>query len=469
MSQLYAIVDIETTGGRPSRDKITEIAVVLHDGLRILERFETLLNPETPIPYGITELTGITNEMVAEAPKFYEVARKIVEMTEGAVFVAHNVRFDYSFVREEFRRLGFTYTRKQLCTVRLARKAFPGLSSYSLDNLIHHLKLPIQNRHRALGDALATARLFEMIMEHKGQADNARKLINFGIREALLPPNLSLETIHALPEACGVYYFHDAKGGLAYVGKSKNIRHRVATHFAGKTDKASRLHRHVHDISYQLTGSELAALLLESHEIKRLRPYLNRAQRHRSFPYAIHSFIDIQGYHCFEVERTAVAQKKGFHIVAEFPKGSQARSRLLALCKQFELCPRLCGMEKGQGPCFDYHLKQCHGACIQQESPESYNQRAAQVLDRLSQLLEDNYFILDRGRSPDELTLIQVEGGAYRGFGHVLKDELPPNPSDWSDAIKPFPDNPEVRRIIRNYLLKHPEVKVVKVKPESAW
>ena len=214
MSQLYAIVDIETTGGRPSRDKITEIAVVLHDGMRILERFDTLLDPEMPIPYGITELTGITNEMVAEAPKFYEVARKIVEMTEGAVFVAHNVRFDYSFVREEFRRLGFTYTRKQLCTVRLARKAFPELSSYSLDNLIHHLKLPIQNRHRALGDALATARLFEMIMERKGQPENTRQFINYGIREALLPPNITLETIHTLPEECGVYYFHDAKGGL---------------------------------------------------------------------------------------------------------------------------------------------------------------------------------------------------------------------------------------------------------------
>ena len=236
MSKRYAIIDVETTGGRAVRDKITEIAIVLHDGEQVLDSFESLVNPECPIPYGITELTGISNEMVADAPRFYEIAKRVVEMTEGAVFVAHNVRFDYSFVQEEFKRLGFTYTRKQLCTVRLARKAFPGLRSYSLGNLIRTLNLNAGARHRAMGDTLATVDLFERIMRLENGKSEAGDLINLGIKEALLPGALSLEKIHSLPQECGVYYFHDQYGQVVYVGKSINIQKRVASHFAKKTE-----------------------------------------------------------------------------------------------------------------------------------------------------------------------------------------------------------------------------------------
>ncbi len=161
---MYAVVDIETSGGRAQVDKITEIAIYIHDGEKIVDEFSTLINPEVYIPPFITRLTGINNEMVASAPKFYEVAKKIVLMTEGHLFVAHNAPFDYRFIQEEFKRLGYNYQRQTLCTVRMSRKIIPGMGSYSLGNLCQNLGITINNRHRAAGDALATTKLLELLL-----------------------------------------------------------------------------------------------------------------------------------------------------------------------------------------------------------------------------------------------------------------------------------------------------------------
>ncbi|MEL7222305.1 MAG: exonuclease domain-containing protein, partial [Bacteroidota bacterium] len=235
--QKFAIIDVETTGGRASRDKITEIGIVLHDGQQIIKTFESLLNPQTYIPQGIVQLTGITQEMVQDAPLFHEIAREIVEMTEGAIFVAHNVRFDYGFLRGEFSRLGYTYTRKQLCTVRMSRKAFPGLPSYSLENLIRHFGIKTDARHRALADAIATTDILERILSQEDNQKEVKLMVNLGIKESKLPKGITLEQIHNLPESCGVYYFHNAAGNVVYVGKSINIKKRIADHFADQTDK----------------------------------------------------------------------------------------------------------------------------------------------------------------------------------------------------------------------------------------
>ena len=255
-------------------EKIIEIAIVLFDGKQILDTYETLIHPERAVPYNITRLTGINNEMLIDAPKFYEVAKKIVEMTEGAIFVAHNVRFDYQFLREEFGRLGFTFSRKQLCTVRLSRKAFPGLKGYGLSKLIEHFNIPIKNRHRAMGDTMATVDLLKRILDQEENEIVAMDMINLGVKESRLPKNISLETLHALPESCGVYYFLDEDHDIAYIGKSTNIRKRVMQHFAKATQKAIKLHRHVREITFENTGSELIALLYESQLIKEHKPYI---------------------------------------------------------------------------------------------------------------------------------------------------------------------------------------------------
>ena len=268
---MFTIIDVETTGGSSAYERITEIAIVRHDGERIVDTFSTLINPEKSIPWNITRLTGISNEMVADAPKFYEVAKKIVELTEDAVFVAHNVSFDYGFIREEFARLGYPFTRKQLCTVRMSRKAFPGLRSYSLSNLKQHFGIYAEQSHRALDDTLATVQIFERILAEQNDIEIS-SFVHQGIRESKLPEGITLERLHEAPEACGVYYLYDVDKNVIYVGKSLNIRKRLLEHFADQTPKGEKMRIGVADFSCEITGSELVALLLESAEIKRLQP-----------------------------------------------------------------------------------------------------------------------------------------------------------------------------------------------------
>lgn len=459
----YAIVDIETTGGQARRDKITEIAIVLHDGQQIIDTYQTLVNPERYIPYGITELTGITQEMVQDAPRFFEVARDIVKWTENAVFVAHNVRFDYNFLQEEFARLGFTYTRKQLCTVRLSRQAFPGLPSYSLGNLIRHFGIDVNNRHRALDDALATAELFSMVMTHESSRNKIDEVVNLGIKESKLPGSLNLERIHALPDGCGVYYFHDVKGEVVYVGKSINIRKRIAEHFADQSAKAAKLQQLVNDISYELTGSELAALLLESYEIKRLSPTVNRAQRRKLFPYIIHTYYNQAGYVCFSLVQANTQQRRGLKVLSEYPKLGPAKGRLHAAVKMFELCACYSGLQAGKGPCFPYHLKECKGACIREESAELYNERALEAMEMLSTTFAEDMFILDKGRHDDEWAVFLIENGTFQGQGYIDRSDWQGDGQSLRDAIKSMPYNPETNRILLRYIDEHPEVKIIKL------
>jgi len=459
----YTIIDIETTGGRASRDKITEIAIIRHDGEKIIQTFETLINPECYIPYGITQLTGISQEMVADAPKFYEVAKEIVELTEGAVFVAHNVRFDYTFIREEFQRLGYTFSRRQLCTVRLTRQAFPGLRSYSLENLIRHFQIQVDARHRAMADAKATTELFEMILDKKENHETADKIINLGIKASKLPNDITLEQIHALPEACGVYYFHDNDGNVVYVGKSINIKKRIAEHFADMTEKGTKLQKRVWDISYELTGSELVALLLESHEIKRLAPAINRAQRMRNFPFVIYYYYNEAGYLCFDATKVLSKDRKRYKIIAEYPKLSRAKGHISRMLTEHELCARYCHLQPSQSACFNYHIKKCHGACIELEEVESYNARAEEVKERLSTVFEEDFLLVERGRTSEEISIVLVENGSYAGYGYAAEEDAQQGLTALRDVIKPFPGNPETTKIIQRFLSQHPSTKVLPI------
>lgn len=469
MSNRYAIVDIETTGGKATRDKITEIAIVLFDGTEIIDRWETLINPECYIPYGITQLTGITQEMVEDAPKFYEVAKTIVEKTENAIFVAHNVRFDYSFIREEFRRLGYTFTRKQLCTVRLTKKSFPGLRSYGLDNLIRHFNIQVTQRHRAMGDVLATIEVLKNVLAKELGETQVKELVNLGIKESLLPHNISLERLHELPEECGVYYFHDEAGQLAYVGKSKNIKKRVAEHFSKITEKAKKLQRVVYDISFEITGSELVALLYESHEIKAHRPYINRAQRNRYFPFVLHTYFDDEGYRCFGIAKPTAAERKKLNIIAEYPKLSNAKSHLNRAVRNFELCGKLCNIENSPNGkvCFQYHLKQCQGACGGLESPEAYNERTDLALQYLKNIFERDFVVIDEGRHKSEKAVVLVEKGEYVGFGYVDVENGITDPYQLKEVVSnSFESNPEVKRIIRRFVYEKKSVQVKYLKKQ---
>lgn len=458
--QRFAIVDVETTGGRASRDKITEIGIVLYDGQEIIDTYESLLNPQTYIPAGIVQLTGISQEMVKDAPLFHEVARDIVEFTAGSIFVAHNVRFDYGFLREEFKRLGYTYSRKQLCTVRMSRKAFPGLPSYSLENLIKHFNIPTDARHRALADAMATTTLLERILDREQNKDEIRVMVNMGIKESRLPKGISLGQIHDLPESCGVYYFYNKNGDVVYVGKSINIKKRIAEHFADQTDKGRRLQEHVADVSYEETGSELVALLLESHEIKRLRPPINRAQRRTKFPFAIHTYTNKDGFVCFDVIRNNAKNREQYQVISEYPSMSSAKGRLNFLVKDMELCSRFCHIFPGKGACFHYHLKQCRGACAGEESVEDYNERATAAIDRLKTVFDQDFLLLDEGRHNDEQSVILIQGGHFAGFGYVSVSESA-DIDTLREAVKMYPGYPDTARIIQRFMNDHPKTKVI--------
>lgn len=458
---MYAIIDVETTGGQARYERITEIAIVLHDGDRVVDTFSTLLNPERSIPWNITQLTGITDDMVAHAPKFYEVARKIVEMTEGKIFVAHNVSFDYHFVREEFARLGFEFNRKQLCTVRLARKVFPGLPSYSLGNLKRHFGIHAEQSHRALDDTLATARLFELILTEQSAEGSIRQFVNRGVREAKLPPAITLERLHEIPTACGVYYFHNSDGQVIYVGKSLNIQKRLFEHFSDPTAKGEKLRAGVADLSYEITGSELVALLLESAEIKRLQPPVNRAMRNQHFVGGIFAYTDENGYRCLAPGKITARIKKGLELVAEYPKLDHARAHLQAVVRQFELCDRLCNLDFSGAACFHYNIKQCRGACVGEEPADEYNARLEQALLVLDKRLSGSFFLVEPGRRAGENAIVGVKDGRFLGFAFADAEEAYTT-EDLLEMLHSPGADPDAGRIIRGWLSGKKAVKTLK-------
>jgi len=269
----FAIIDLETTGGDPYSDRITEIAVARYNGSEIVDSFTSLVNPRMPIPDFITRITGIDNDMVKDAPQFYEIAKRVVEITQDAVFVAHNVRFDYSFIQKEFRQLGYTYIRPQLCTIKLSRRVLPGLKSYSLSNLCRSLDIINEAPHRAWGDVDATIKLFDHLLS-ADEEGKVKELVAGETAHIRIPPQMKKEVLDLLPEETGVYYLMDRNGRIIYVGKSTNIRKRVMSHFsaAHKSKRSMRMFERVADVQFELTGSELIALLLENEEIKRILP-----------------------------------------------------------------------------------------------------------------------------------------------------------------------------------------------------
>ena len=236
---MYAILDIETTGGQFNEEGITEIAIYKFDGHQIVDQFISLVNPEIPIQPFVVKLTGINNAMLRSAPKFYEVAKRIIEITEGCVLVAHNADFDYRILRTEFRRLGYDFNTKTLCTVELSKKLLPEQTSHSLGKLVRALGIPMADRHRASGDAMATVKLFKMLLDKDLEKEIISSLIKSEIQKGIAPKLLDI--IANLPSKTGVYYIHNEKSKIIFIGKSRNIKKRVNQHFTGITKSAKKI------------------------------------------------------------------------------------------------------------------------------------------------------------------------------------------------------------------------------------
>ena len=454
---MFAIIDIETTGGSSRLEKITEIAVYLHDGEKITGEFVSLVNPERNIPYFITNLTGITNEMVENAPCFFEIAKTIVELTEGRTFVAHNARFDYSFIRQEFKSLGYNFKRNTLDTVTLSRKLLPGHRSYSLGNICKDLKIKINGRHRAAGDALATVRLFELLMEKDREINGNTSNPGKKSRLSKLNPNLDFSKIENIPEEPGIYYFYNEQRDLIYVGKSRNLQQRINTHLSNNsTNRAMEMRDHIADIDWQLTGSELLALLMESYEIKQNKPCFNRAQRRTNFQWGIYSFFDNKGYLNYRYGTDSSDENP----VSVFTSKDKVKSRLSALVDKYNLCQKLTGLYETSGPCFQYHVGICRGACCGKETAAEYNKRAEKAADEFI-FSRRNFFIIDRGRDNDERSAVKIVNGKFAGYGFFNINDIGFGLAAIHDCIKAAPDNSDIQVILKQYLRSNRVEKII--------
>ncbi|MFY0652946.1 MAG: GIY-YIG nuclease family protein [Cyclobacteriaceae bacterium] len=451
---MYAIVDLETTGYGTGGNRITDIAIFIHDGKGVIDEWQTFVNPERYIPESITRLTRITNEMVANAPKFYEVAKKVFQMTEGKVFVAHNVSFDYGVLRKEFMQLGGEFERECLCTIKLSRRLFPGLPSYSLGNLCNEMQIVNSDAHRAYGDTKATSELFGILVNRSleiGEVDlkpvKIKKQIN-------LPPQLDRGKYDQLPESYGVYYFHDTNDEVIYVGKANNIKQRIASHFNDKSHKERLIFEQTADITCKTCGSELISLLLESAEIKKIFPVHNRSQKKLIETHGLFGYQNGNDISCLIIG----TNKKRNGALVKFHNIHRAKNLLNGLVEEFELCPKYCGLEKTDGSCFAYSIKKCRGVCCGEESVVDYNQRFDEAIFSLT-IPKKDFLIVESGREENEVTVVYVEDGIYQGFGYSNSEKL--SIEELKTCIDSYPDNSDTQRILRAYLKNNSEAWII--------
>lgn len=446
----YAITDIETNGGI----KITEISIFIFDGIHVIDEFTALINPEGYIPKRITSLTGIDNMMVRDAPKFYEVAKKIYEITESCIFVAHNVNFDYGIIAKEFRELGLDYRRKKLCTIRLSRKLLPNKKSYSLGNLCISEGITITDRHRARGDAEATVILFKKLLNlDKVETDTViDSFLNPRSRAATLPPLLSKSVFDNLSKKHGVYYFWNEEGKIIYVGKSNNIKKRVLSHFYDKKKKEVNMCMATANITYTETGNELLALLLESAEIKKILPKYNRAQRRTSLGCGLFTYTDKKGIMHLAWNTLKLIPSP----ILKFYSVSEAKVFLERLCEQFELCPKYCNLETNVSSCFQYQIKKCKGICCDNEAIDIYNERVKEAIQSVS-FKADNFVIKEKGKRKEEFSFVLVLNNLYQGYGYLKKKKQTFSINDYLEGIVAQKDNRDINRILQGYIKKNPE------------
>jgi DNA polymerase III subunit epsilon len=452
---IYCILDIETTGGQFNEEGITEIAIYKFDGHEITDQFITLVNPEIPIQPFVVKLTGINNAMLRSAPKFYEVAKRVIEITEGCIIVAHNASFDFRILKTEFNRLGFDFIKETLCTVELSKKLIPEMPSYSLGKLVRALGIPVTDRHRASGDAMATVKLFKLLLSKDTEKEILKGFIKTEAKTGLSPKLLDI--VESLPNKTGIYYIHNDKGDLIYIGKSKNIKKRINQHFTGSASKSKKIQREVFAVTYEETGSELIALLKESEEIKINKPIFNRAQRKSIFQYALYPHTNDQGYVTLKIEKADGRKKE----ITSFTSILEGKNILFKITEKYNLCQKLNGLYDTKNGCFQYKIKECNGACLGKEQPDSYNERVQEFINEYV-FENDNMVIVDRGRSIEERSAVLIENGIYKGYCFYDLNYQINNVDILKNIIIKMQHNRDTKTIIQSYLRKNKVMKIVK-------
>ena len=455
---MYAIVDVETTGGKYNEEGITEIAIYRYDGQKIVDQFSSLINPQREIQPFVQKLTGINAKMLVNAPKFYEVAKRIVEITNGAILVAHNAEFDYRIIRTEFDRLGFVFECESICTVEMAQTLIPEAPSFKLGKLARFLGIPISDVHRAHGDARATVELFKILL----QKDSKKTILSTFVKtlNKKRVPNKYLHIIDELPTETGVYYLYNKAGTIIYIGKSKNIKKRVLSHLTGSGRKAVKIQKSIHSVSFELSGNECIALLKEQQEIKQNKPHFNHALKFRHFPMGIRCDQNAP-YHTLIIEQ--VRQEHDYLDV--FKNKKEAESRLRYWLETYDLCASHTSLNTTQQNCFRYSIQKCKGACCGEEKCESYNQRVAAIAESL-RYPHKSMLIIDKGKKVGEQSFVYINAGTLQGYGYFSLHHQIKTIANIEARLIPIDDNRDTRAILLHFLRKKRYQKVINLAAE---
>lgn len=451
---MYAVLDIETTGGKYNEEGITEIAIHKFDGHQVVDKFISLVNPEREIQPFVVNLTGINSKMLRTAPKFHEVAKRIVEITQDSVLVAHNAQFDYRILRTEFRRLGYNFERKTLCTVDLAKKLIPDAESHSLGKLVRSLGIPVSDRHRANGDALATLKLFKVLLAK----DLDKSIVNHIMRsetQGELSPR-QLDIVEQMPSETGVYYMYNKDGELIFLGKSNNIKKKVNEHFIKNGERARQIQKETKKVIFEKTGSELVALLKENEELRRNKPKYALHRGQKLFSHAVYQVMDSRGY--ITLKAASHTFSKG--MVSTFNSFQGAKKFIRQITIENELCEKLNGLAEAKNKCPESGDSCCKGAQKNGEDILDYNKRALAVLGKFS-LAGKNIVIVDKGRETGEYSAILIKNGTFQGFGYYDLNHQINNIHILESVITPMKGDANTTHILESYLRKKRVIKIL--------
>ena len=380
---MYSIIDVETTGGKFNEEGITEIAIYKFDGIKVIDQFISLLNPEIPIQPFVQQLTGINNKMLSNAPKFYQVAKRILEITDNTILVAHNSSFDYRMMKVEFDRLGYDFIIPQLCTVNLSKKLIPDMESYKLGKLVKSLGIPISNRHRAAGDAMATVELFKLLLIK----DKSKQIVNKIIKkEDVKIKNKFIKIIQDLKNVTGIYYLYNEIGKIIYIGKSKNIKNRVNQLLTGNTNKSLKIQLEVSSVSFESCGNELVALLKESDEVKIHKPKFNKLLKKEILKFGLELCIDQRNMKFLRI----IHFDQNSKYIETFSSLKNANNRLISVYKKYE---------------------------IEDQKSLINNIKIENFIKEFS-FPYSNMIIIDKGRNIDEKSVILIKESNYVGYGY---------------------------------------------------
>jgi len=451
---MYTVLDIETTGGKYNEEGITEIAIHKFDGHKVVDKFISLVNPEKDIQPFVVKLTGINNKMLRTAPKFHEVAKRIVEITENTVVVAHNAQFDYRILRTEFRRLGYNFERKTICTVDLSKTLLPDAESHSLGKLVRSLGIVVSDRHRANGDAIATLKLFKLLL-----AKDTDKSIIKDITRTESTGELSqrqLDIVDAIPSETGVYYMQNKDGEIIFLGKSSNMKKRVNQHFTKEGSRPRKLQKETKKVRFELTGSELISQLKEYSELRKNKPSYNQNNPKNIFSHALYQGTDANGYstlniHKFDKNKNPLLTFNGFKSAENF---------LHRIEKEFQLCLKLVGLSEAKNECSKVAEGKCNGACSQKEEVLDYNNRVTKAVQKYT-LSNKNEVLVDKGRETGEYSAILIKDGEYQGYGFYELNHQVNNLHILESLITPAKADVNTHYIITAYLRKKNIIKTI--------